>query len=115
MRNLLPEGPSLGDFGGHVRQCKAQSLKFTDRMAELLALLEICPRVLEGAAGDADGARRSVYASNVQAALHGSKSARIRIGPFVAVETCEAITFRNAYSVEFEVPSEEAVVADLVY
>ena len=55
-----------------------------------------------------------MYASNVQAALDGGKSPRIRIGPFVAVETCEAITFRNAYSVEFEVPSEEAVVADLV-
>ena len=83
-------------------------------MAELFALLQICPRVLEGCAGDADGARRSMYASDVQAALDGGKSPRIRISPFVAVETCEAITFRNAYSVEFEVPSEEAVIANLV-
>jgi hypothetical protein len=67
MRNLLPEDSSLGNLSGHVGQRKAQSLKLTDRMTELLALLEICPRVLEGCAGDADGARRSMYASDVQA------------------------------------------------
>jgi hypothetical protein len=46
MRNLLPEDSSLGNLSGHVGQRKAQSLKLTDRMTELLALLEICPRVL---------------------------------------------------------------------
>lgn len=114
MRNLLPEGSSLGNLSGHVGQRKAQSLKLADRMAELFALLEICPRVLEGCAGDADGARRSMYASDVQASLDGGKSPRIRISPFVAVETCEAVIFRNAHSIEFEVPSEEAVIANLV-
>jgi 5,6,7,8-tetrahydromethanopterin hydro-lyase len=39
MRDLLPEGSSLGDLGGHVGQRKPQRLKLTDRMAELLALL----------------------------------------------------------------------------
>ena len=52
MRNLLPEGSGLGNLSGHVGQRKAQSLKFADRMSELLALLEICPRVLEGCPGD---------------------------------------------------------------
>ena len=69
-------------------------------MAELLALLEIGPRVLEGCAGHADGARRSMHASNVQAALHGGKSSRIRVGTFVAVKTSETITFRNAHSIK---------------
>jgi hypothetical protein len=46
--------------------------------------------------------------------LDGGKSPRIRISPFVAVETCEAVIFRNAHSIEFEVPSEEAVIANLV-
>ena len=114
MRNLLPEGSSLGNLSGHVGQRKAQSLKLTDRMTELLALLEICPRVLEGCAGDADGARRSMYASDVQAALHGGKSPGIRVGSFIAIKTSETITFRNAHSIEFEVPSEEAVIANLV-
>jgi hypothetical protein len=63
MRNLLPKGSSLGNLGGHVSQSKPRSLKFTDRMAELLALLDICPRVLKRCAGNADGARRSMYAS----------------------------------------------------
>jgi hypothetical protein len=103
MRNLLPEGSGLGNLSGHVGQRKAQSLKFTDRMAELLALLQICPRVLEGCPGDADGACRSMYASDIQAALHSGKSPRIRIGPFVAVKTSEAIIFRNTHSIEFEV------------
>src|SRR5262245_17475832 len=83
-------------------------------MAELLALLEIRPCILECSTGDTDGSRRSVYASDVQAALHGGKSPRIRISTFVAVETCEAIIFWNAHSIELEVPSEEAVVANLV-
>jgi hypothetical protein len=51
MRDLLPEGSSLGDLGG---QRKPQRLKLTDRLAELLALLKICPRVLKGDASDAD-------------------------------------------------------------
>src|SRR4029079_5877229 len=114
MRTLLRKGSGLGNLSGHVGQRKAQSLKFTNRMAELLAFLEIGPRVLEGCAGNADGARRSMYASDVQAALDGCKSSRIRIGPFVAVESCEAVIFRNAHSIEFEVPSKEAMVANLV-
>jgi len=46
MRNLLPEDSSLGNLSGHVGQRKAQSLKLTDRMTELLALLEppVSPR-----------------------------------------------------------------------
>src|SRR5262249_632914 len=99
MGNLLPEGSSLGNLSGHVGQRKAQSLKFTDRMTELLTLLEICPRVLERSACDADGARRSMYASNVQAALDCGKSSRIRVGTFVPVKTGEAIIFRNADSI----------------
>jgi hypothetical protein len=104
MGNLLPEGSRLGNLGGHVGKCKAQSLKLSDGMAELFALLQICPRVLEGCTGNADGARRSVHASHVQAALHGGESPGIRVGPFVTVETCKAIIFRNAHPIEFEVP-----------
>jgi len=46
MRNPLPEDSSLGNLSGHVGQRKAQSLKLTDRMTELLALLEppVSPR-----------------------------------------------------------------------
>src|SRR6185312_2484402 len=99
MRNLLPKGSGLGNLSGHVGQRKAQSLKFTNRMAELLAFLEIGPRVIEGCAGDADGARRGVYASNVQAAVDCGKSPRIRGGALVAVKTSETITFRNAHSI----------------
>jgi hypothetical protein len=110
MRNLLPESSGLGNLSGHVSQRKAQSLKLTDGMTELLALLEISPGILEGRASDADGARRSMYASNVQAALDGGKSARIRLRAFIAVETSETIIFRNAHSIEFEVPSEKAGV-----
>jgi hypothetical protein len=43
----------------------SQRLKLTDRMAELLALLKISPRVLKGCASDADGACCSMYASDV--------------------------------------------------
>ena len=53
-----------------------------------------------------------MYASDVQAALDGGKSPRIRVGPFVAVVTRKAIIFRNTHAIEFEVPSEEAMVAN---
>jgi hypothetical protein len=65
MRDLLPEGSSLGDIGGHVGQRKPQRLKLTDRMAELLALLKICPRVLKGGASDADSACCGMYTGDV--------------------------------------------------
>jgi hypothetical protein len=88
VRNLLPKGSGLGNLGGHVSQRKAQRLKLTNRMAELFALLQICPRILECPPGDANRSRRSVHASNVQAALDRGESPGIRIGPFVTVETC---------------------------
>jgi hypothetical protein len=54
-----------------------------------------------------------VHASNVQAALHGGESPRVRVSAFVTVKTSETIIFRDAHSIEFEVPSEKAVVANL--
>jgi hypothetical protein len=44
--------------------------------------------------------------------VDGGKSPRIRVGPFVAVVTRKAIIFRNTHAIEFEVPSEEAMVAN---
>src|SRR5680860_1828286 len=50
MRDLLPEGACLRNLGRHVRQRKAKYLEPGDRMTELLALLQIGPRVLDGVA-----------------------------------------------------------------
>jgi len=55
-----------------------------------------------------------MYASDVQASSGRRQIPPNPHQPFVAVETCEAVIFRNAHSIEFEVPSEEAVIANLV-
>ena len=47
VRDLLPEGARLRDLGGHVGEREAQRLEVADRVAELLALLQVERAVLD--------------------------------------------------------------------
>src|SRR5665648_39524 len=113
MRDLLPEGACLRNLGRHVRQRKAKHLEPGDRMTELLALLQIGPRVLDGGARDADRPSSGVHTGNIEPALNGCEAARVDVRALVAVEAGQPVALWDANTSQFELPGEEAVVADL--
>ncbi len=76
-------------LGGHVGQREAERLEVADRVAELFALLKVELAILDRRPRDAHRPRGGVDAGDVQPALHGGESARIRIRPLVAVEAGE--------------------------
>src|SRR5512141_8262 len=114
MRDLLPEGARLRNLCRHVRQRKAEYLELGDRMTELLTLLQIGPRVLDGGARDTDRPSGGVHTGNVKPALHGCEAARVGVRALVAVEAGQPVALGDANAFQFEMPGEEAVVADLV-
>ena len=76
VRSASPRSDSAGgDVGqlagrlelhGHVGEHELQALELGDRLAELLALLDVAERVVQRALGDADGLRGDGDAGVVQ-------------------------------------------------
>src|SRR4051794_4267655 len=118
--DLPVEGPRLLDLRGHVGDGEPQRLEVADRVAELLALLQVEDRVLERRPGQADRPRGGVHARGVEELLRLGEPRPLRRLPLLVAVLprrpglVENVVLGDAHAVEGQIPGEEAVVADLV-
>ena len=96
MRDLLPVSARLRDFCCHVGKGKAERLELADRMAELLALLQVGPRVLDCRTRNADRPSCGMDACDIEPALNTREAARVRVRAFVSLEASEPVPLRHA-------------------
>ncbi|MNM80956.1 hypothetical protein D3C81_929390 [compost metagenome] len=83
--------PAGGEVGEHVGELELQGLELGQRLAELLAFLDIAQRLLQRGLGGAEGAAGDVQAAAVQS-LHGVDEA--------LAFRADAVARRNAHAFE---------------
>ena len=105
---MLVELPRGRDVGGHVGEHVPDRLLVADRLAELDPLLAVGQRVLERAAGQADGAGGGLRAGDVEPA-----EAVLEALALLLAGVLQRVG-RQPQAVELELPGGQPEVADLV-
>ena len=98
MCHLAIERTCLGDLAGHVRERESQRLEVADRVAELLALLQVDGAVFDRGLRQPDGPRCGVHPRHVEPRPYSGEPA---LGP---VPGADEVLSRDAHPVEEQGP-----------